>query len=190
MRTALYFGSFNPLHFGHIAVAKYVMENCDIDRFVMVLSPHNPFKKIKDLEEPVERLDALKKAVRKFNSTERILNRINGHILRLEVSDVEFRMKEPLYTYKTLKYLHKLEPATNFILIVGADSYAAMPKWYKGEKILEKYKIAVYPRKGSDVKELCKKNGATYLEDAPPEDISSTEIREGKISGIEKSTGL
>lgn len=186
MRTALYFGSFNPLHFGHIAVAKYVMENCDIDRFVMVLSPHNPFKKIKDLKEPVERLDALKKAVRKFNSTERILNRINGHILRLEVSDVEFRMKEPLYTYKTLKYLHKLEPATNFILIVGADSYAAMPKWYKGENILEKYKIAVYPRKGSDVKELCEKNGATYLEDAPLEDISSTEIREGEKTNKEQ----
>jgi nicotinate-nucleotide adenylyltransferase len=180
MRTALYFGSFNPLHYGHIAVAKYIMENCDIDRFVMVLSPHNPFKKTKDLEEPVARLEALKKAVREFNSKERIQNKINGHILRLEVSDVEFIMKEPLYTYKTLKYLHKIEPVTHFTIVVGADSYEAMPHWYKGDKILEKYDIIVYPRKGSDVKELCEKNGATYLEDAPMENISSTEIREGK----------
>lgn len=180
MRTAVYFGSFNPLHYGHIAVAKYIMENIDIDRFAMVLSPHNPFKKKDDLQEPVERLKALTEAVRKFNCSNTITNKINGHILRLEVSEVEFRMKEPRYTYRTLNYLHKLEPATHFILVVGADSYQAMPRWYKGDKILKKYDILVYPRKGSDVKELCEKNGAIYLENAPMENISSTEIREGK----------
>lgn len=196
MHTALYFGSFNPLHHGHIGIAEYVMQHCDIDRFVMVLSPHNPFKKAENLEEPAKRLSDLRTAIEKINaqpSAEKSHSGIQSTASKgynslpcnkIEISDIEFKMSEPLYTLRTLETLQKQHPDTEFVIVVGSDSYEAMPTWYHGEEILKRWKTIVYPRKGADRKkimEMCALYGDEYLEDAPLFDISSTQIRSGEI---------
>lgn len=175
-KCALYFGSFNPLHYGHLAVAEYVMRHCGIDRFVMVLSPHNPFKKVEDLEEPAKRYAALKEQIGKFN---RALMLRHEAKVRIELSDIEFHLSEPLYTINTLHEFRKREPDTEFLLVVGADSFRALPGWYRGEEILKEFRVIVYPRKGADIEDMAEKYGAIYLKDAPLNDISSTEIRNG-----------
>ena len=175
-KVALYFGSFNPLHYGHLAVAEYVIKNCNIERFEMVLSPHNPFKNKGMLEDPYQRLKRLKKEIREFN---RHLKEkaTNSKYKRVYINDIEFHLKEPLYTYNTMNELQRLHPNNEYIIVVGADSFAAMPRWYLGEEILKNYHVIVYPRKGYRVKTLCRKFKATYLENAPLNNISSTEIR-------------
>lgn len=178
MRCALYFGSFNPLHIGHISIARYVLACPDIDCFRFVLSPHNPLKDIGILSDPNERLNRLRKEIEKLN--EDIGRETNENALisgkHFEVSDVEFSLPEPLYTYHTLAYLKEQEPGTDFILIIGADNLAIIEKWYNWQKILAEFEVWVYPRIGHNAPELCKKYGVKYL-NAPRIDISSTEIR-------------
>ena len=177
-QVALYFGSFNPLHYGHLAVAEYVITNCNTDRFEMVLSPHNPFKDKGILEDPYQRLKKLKKEIREFNRTLKAKAELtNTKCKRVYINDIEFHLKEPLYTYNTMNELKKLHPNNNYTIVVGADSFAAMPRWYLGEEILKNYHVIVYPRKGYRVKTLCRKYKATYLENAPLNNISSTELR-------------
>ncbi len=217
-RVALYFGSFNPLHYGHLGIAEYIILNCAIDRFDMVLSPHNPFKDKQILAQPQQRLIALKKAIFPFNkelkqkiesknlqlakqhkeikpdtkvpNAPKVPNAANkkrwqGEILNLSkikcnkviVNDIEFHLSEPLYTFNTLKELQKRESDCEFIIVVGADSIAAMPRWYRGEELLKEYKVIVYPRKGYRVKTICRKYHALYLQDAPLNNISSTALR-------------
>ncbi|MBR6972598.1 MAG: nicotinate-nicotinamide nucleotide adenylyltransferase [Bacteroidales bacterium] len=182
-RTALYFGSFNPLHYGHLGVAEYVILNCDIDRFEMVLSPHNPFKDKQMLQDPQERLKSLRKAIRAFNKQLKPKIEANPEVRckGVIVNDIEFHLKEPLYTFNTMKELQKRNPGTEYIIVVGADSFKIMPKWYLGEDILREFKVIVYPRKGYRVKTQCRKYKALYLEDAPLNDISSTQIRNGEL---------
>ncbi len=183
-RTALYFGSFNPLHYGHLGVAEYVILNCDIDRFEMVLSPHNPFKDKQMLQDPQQRLRALKKAISQFNrSLKEKIGKLDKkpRCTKVTVNDIEFHLSEPLYTFNTMKELQKRNPGTEYIIVVGADSFKIMPKWYLGEDILREFKVIVYPRKGYPVKTQCRKYKALYLEDAPLNDISSTQIRNGEL---------
>lgn len=184
MRYALYFGSFNPLHTGHIAIAKYVMEHCNIDGLRLVLSPQSPFKTEGILQDAQIRLAALQESVARFNAT------YTGQPLQkctqLEISTVEFNLSRPNYTYNTLKYFQKTEPDNTFILVMGADNLASLEKWYKGKEILSEFEIVVYPRKGYDTQALCEKYGAQYL-DAPLKDISSTMIREGEQKGLDMS---
>lgn len=190
-KCALYFGSFNPLHCGHLSLAKYVMYHCEIDRFIMVLSPHNPFKDKDELAEPAERLSALRREISIFNGRlrEELGSRrgenIGPRCREIEISDIEFGMEEPLYTYNTLCEFGRRSPGTEFHLVVGADSFRSLPHWYRGEDILREFRVIVYPRRGFDVKEMAGRYKALYLDDAPLNDISSTEIRNG-ISG----TGL
>lgn len=172
--AALYFGSFNPLHYGHIAVAEYVIEKLKPSRFIMVLSPHNPFKKATDLQEPELRLKALRETITEFN-------RSKG--FNIEVSDIEFKRPEPLYTFDTLQVLKAQLPDNDLVIVTGADSFFQMNTWYRGEEILREYKIVVYPRKGFsdlEIRALALKYGAVYLEEAPRKNISSTQIRQAK----------
>ncbi|MBQ6310389.1 MAG: nicotinate-nicotinamide nucleotide adenylyltransferase [Bacteroidales bacterium] len=183
-RVALYFGSFNPLHYGHLGVAEYVILNCDIDRFEMVLSPHNPFKDKANLADPLQRLKDLKKAISKFNRSlkERIIaTGAKPKCSKVTVNDIEFHLTEPLYTFNTMKELQKRNPDTEYIIVVGADSFKIMPKWYLGENILKEFKVIVYPRKGYRVKTMCRKYKALYLEEAPLNNISSTQIRNAQL---------
>ena len=179
MRRAIYFGSFNPLHEGHKILMCYVATNCDIDALTVVVSPHKPFKDKTILSDAKERLEAVKKEVYKFNLTKNLGVGINHDI---EVSDIEFKLSEPLYTYNTLEALGKQYPEDKLVLVVGADDFKELPTWHNGQEILKQYEIIVYPRPGYDVTEECKKYNATYLEDAPVSDFSSSQIRknEGK----------
>ncbi len=204
-KCALYFGSFNPLHYGHLAIAEYVMQHCGIDRFVMVLSPHNPFKRVEDLEEPAKRYAALQEQIGRFNRALMHEAKVgaeetpagiqsgtpggesgcahrpagNTKCRKIELSDIEFRLSEPLYTINTLHEFQKTEPDTEFLLVVGADSFLSLPRWYHGEQILKEFRVIVYPRKGVEIENMAEKYGAIYLKDAPLNDISSTEIRNG-----------
>lgn len=198
-KVALYFGTFNPLHYGHLAVAEYVIRNIELDEFRFVLSPHNPFKSEELLLGANDRLQSLKKAIRKFNQTlAKTLSETSNtnsesksqskssalkssQCTKVIVSDIEFSLPEPRYTFNTLTELEKREKGCDFILVVGADSFAAMERWYKGVEILRKYKIIIYPRKGYRVKTKATKYHALYLENAPLNIISSTQIREGKV---------
>ena len=184
MRCALYFGSFNPLHKGHIAIARYVLENCDVDCVRLILSPHNPLKKGDELQDARQRLLALQKSVEKFNRAWRKekCGTDEEFSKRLEASDIEFHLPKPLYTYNTLKYLREREPETEFVLVIGADNLAIIENWYRGTDLLREFPVWVYPRKGFDTTLLCQKYGVTCL-DAPLKDISSTMIREGIASG-------
>lgn len=180
MRCALYFGSFNPLHIGHAAIARYVLQNCNIDSLRLVLTPMNPFKSNDvSLTDVQQRLADLKESVKKFNEE-------LGCCSRLEISTVEFNLPKPNYTYNTLEFLKKSEPENTFVIIMGADNLAAIEKWYKGLDILKEYEVWVYPRKGFDTRMLCNKYGATFL-DATLVDVSSTMIREGEREGMDMS---
>lgn len=192
---ALYFGSFNPLHIGHIAIAKYVIQQPQIDSFSFVLSPQNPIKE--DTGNAKQRLKSLQLTIKELNSGDfnfvmqkDLFNSAQDQIKFLEiisapipfnkkfsVSNIEFHLPKPLYTFNTLKKLQEENPNTNFIIIMGADNLNIIEKWYKGKQILQEFKIWVYPRDGYDTITLCKKYGATYL-DAPQIKISSTQIRE------------
>ena len=187
MRCALYFGSFNPLHIGHAAIARYVLENCNVDTLRLVLTPMNPFKEADPTLANVElRLENLRKSVDKFNRNSENCSSENRSRKKLEISTVEFDLPKPNYTYNTLQHLKAIEPDNTFIIIMGADNLAVIEKWHKGLEILRTHEVWVYPRQGFDTKALCKKYGATYL-DAPQIDVSSTMIREGESKGLDMS---
>ncbi len=183
MRCALYFGSFNPLHIGHAAIARYVLQNCNAESLRLVLTPVNPFK-VNDptLTDVNARLAALQRSVDRFNREYADSCRDK----KLEISTVEFDLPQPNYTYNTLEHLKRLEPGNTFIIIMGADNLAAIEKWYRGLEILQQYEVWVYPREGFDTRALCQKYGATYL-DAPLMNVSSTMIREGLAQGHDMS---
>lgn len=174
MRCALYFGSFNPLHIGHITIARYVLACPDIDCFRFVLSPHNPLKDAGVLAEPHERLARLRGEIVRLNQT---APDPGGKYF--QVSDVEFTLPDPLYTYNTLSYMREQEPGTEFILIMGADNLAIIEKWHNWKGLLSEFEVWVYPRIGYDAPALCEKYGVKYL-NGERVDISSTEIRNQK----------
>lgn len=189
MRCALYFGSFNPLHKGHVAIARYVMENCKVDSVRLVLSPQSPFKDNTILQDPQLRLQELSRSIERFNTeyaaqVQATAERTN--IKFLEISTVEFDLPRPNYTYNTLQHLKSIEPDKTFLIVMGADNLAVIEKWYRGLEILKEFEVLVYPRTGFDTRALCDKYGATYL-DAPLNDISSTMIREGEQMGKDMS---
>lgn len=193
MRCALYFGSFNPLHKGHVAIARYVMENCNVESVRLVLSPQSPFKDNTILQDPQLRLQELSRSIERFNSEyaaqieATVPHKYPGtNIKFLEISTVEFDLPRPNYTYNTLQHLKSIEPDTTFLIVMGADNLAVIEKWYRGLEILREFEVLVYPRSGFDTRALCSKYGATYL-DAPLNDISSTMIREGEKRGQDMS---
>ena len=188
--TVLYFGSFNPFHIGHASVAKFVASLPWVEQLCFVLSPKNPMKESNMLQDANERWDDLQRVVKKLNaenSGDQGLNpwRVTGsspasaHICREEkftASDIEFHLEPPLYTYNTLEKLSNLHPDRHFALLMGGDNINILHKWYRGEELLQKYPILVYPREGVDTEALCKEKGAIFI-DAPMVNISSTQIR-------------
>lgn len=186
MKCALFFGSFNPLHVGHLAIAEYLLNDCDVDEVRLVVSPQNPLKanaNISDkelLQEARKRLDSVRKAIAKTG-------------LDLKVSDIEFHLQKPYYTIKTLAALQEKEPGTQFVMVMGADNLSIMKRWFKWDEILSTYEVYVYPRPGYDGKALADEYNrmdsrfrVKFL-DAPTYDISSTKIREGEAEGKDMS---
>ena len=198
--TVLYFGSFNPFHIGHASVAKFVAAQPWVEQLCFVLSPKNPMKESNTLQDANLRWEDLQRVVRKLNaenSGDQGLNpwRVTGsspasaNICREEkftASDIEFHLEPPLYTYNTLEKFSTLHPDRHFALLMGGDNINILHKWYRGEELLQKYPILVYPREGVDTEALCKEKGAIFI-DAPMVNISSTQIRTMMSAGEDVS---
>ncbi len=173
MRVALFFGSFNPLHIGHIAICKYLLDSGEIDQLRLVVSPQNPLKDKTQADNSTDRLEHVRCSALHLGN-------------KVVVSDIEFSLPKPLYTISTLRTISSLEPHNEFILIIGADNLAIIEQWRDWENLLKEYQVWVYPRRGFDGEGLCKRYG-TRLIDAPEIDVSSTQIREGEADGKDLS---
>jgi nicotinate-nucleotide adenylyltransferase len=164
MKIGLFFGSFNPIHSGHLILAHTIMEETDINKVWFVVSPQNPFKDKASLLHEFDRYDLVAAAVSKDT--------------RFEASDVEFRLPKPSYTVDTLAYLREKSPRDTFSLIMGEDNLASFHKWKNYQVLLDQCEILFYPRKTSrEIKyEFLFSNKITKVE-AAVLDISSTYIR-------------
>lgn len=159
--VGIFGGSFNPIHTGHIALAKSLCEKAGLDEVWFMVSPMNPFKKAAtDLLDDQLRLEMVKKA-------------LEGEP-QLQACDYEFHLPKPSYTWHTLQAISQDFSDIRFTLLIGGDNWAAFDKWYHHDDILVHYPIVVYPRKGSDIGEV--PEGVTIVE-TPLLNISSTEIR-------------
>ena len=167
-KTALFFGSFNPVHNGHLMLANYLVEYGGLDDLWFVVSPHNPFKDKETLLDDRHRLRMLELAVEGDE--------------RFEVSDIEFYMPKPSYTIDTLVRLSERYPNNEFYLVCGLDNLKRFPKWKNADVILRDYHILVYPRKGFDGGEMLQ-HPHVHLLDAPEIEVSSTFIRNAVSEG-------
>ncbi|WP_034059224.1 nicotinate (nicotinamide) nucleotide adenylyltransferase, partial [Lacinutrix jangbogonensis] len=132
MNIGLYFGSFNPIHIGHLIIANQLVENSDLDQIWFVVTPHNPFKKKSTLLDNFQRLEMVYLATKDYN--------------KLKESNIEFNLPQPNYTINTLTYLQEKHPEHQFSLIMGEDNLKSFHKWKNYEVILENHNIYVYPR--------------------------------------------
>ncbi|MBR5019434.1 MAG: nicotinate (nicotinamide) nucleotide adenylyltransferase [Bacteroidales bacterium] len=175
--VALLFGSFNPIHEGHLAILRYLLDHTAAAEVRLVVSPQSPFKQGQGLVDNAEaRLAGAREAV-------------SATGLAVTVSDVEFHLPEPWYTIDTLHFLQEQEPDKEFVLVMGGDNIASLERWHKGDEILRDFAIWVYPRPGYDAApDVDRLNanpafkGVTLFADAPQNAISSTEIRNKKRS--------
>ena len=209
MRIAVFSGSFDPLHIGHLAIMEHLTRVHDFDWVYLVISPQNPMKAPNKIESAQSRYEAAVEAVKRHPE------------LHVWVDDIEFKMPAPHYTVKTLDALKRREPENEFTLVMGADSLAYIHDWRDFPRILSEYGVAVYPRKGYDLEQIratlqqeCRQHPAPYvldpystfktadtlgfedfnesmynikILDAPIVDISSTEIRLNEAQGIDMS---
>ena len=168
MNIGLYFGSFNPIHHGHLIIANYVLEHSQLDQVWFVVSPQNPLKPSAGMLNEYHRLFLVKAA-------------IEGET-RLKASDIEFKLPKPSFTSDSLAYLEEKYPANHFALIMGSDSYQNLPKWKNFRQILDRFPVYVYRRPGHDKVEPYTGSRVTVLE-APMLQISATHIRENILHG-------
>jgi nicotinate-nucleotide adenylyltransferase len=168
IKTGLFFGSFNPVHIGHMAIAEYIQEFTDLSQVWFIVSPQNPFKKKESLLEDHHRLEMVYRAI--------------GDDPRFRVSDIEFRMPKPSYTVDTLSYLVEKYPEREFSMILGADNLLSFNKWKNCEMLAENYKRYVYPRHGVPDTEIEKHRNAELVP-APRIEISSSFIRDAIAAG-------
>lgn len=168
----LYFGSFNPIHRGHIALAEYAVEHQLADEVVLVVSPQNPHKATADLAPELLRFEMAEKACAASKYPEKI-----------KPSVIEFMLERPSYTINTLRYLKEnFGSEMRFSLLMGADLINTLDRWREWEEICDNYPIFVYPRRGCEVNEKFR-DRITPLEGAPLCDYSSTEVREAVERG-------
>ncbi|MEE4116111.1 MAG: nicotinate (nicotinamide) nucleotide adenylyltransferase [Marinilabiliaceae bacterium] len=173
MKTGLYFGSFNPIHIGHLAIANFMVEFTDLDEVWFVVSPHNPLKKRATLLEDHHRL--------------RLVELATDDDDRFSVSDIETKMPQPSYTIDTLTWLKEKYPGREFGLIMGGDNLATLNKWKNAAEIVRNFTLYVYPRKEKDisvskaVEELIKM-ASIVIAEAPLMEISGTFIRDSIAS--------
>ncbi|UYZ58876.1 nicotinate (nicotinamide) nucleotide adenylyltransferase [Hymenobacter latericus] len=160
-RVGLLFGSFNPIHIGHLILANYMATQTDLDAVWLVVSPQSPFKVGEELLPEQERLALVNLA-------------IAGNP-QLQASDVEFGMPRPSYTIDTLDELRARHPGTQFVLLMGGDNLPGLPRWKAAERLLSEVDIYVYPRPGADLPAELPAN--VRLVPAPLLDISATFIR-------------
>jgi nicotinate-nucleotide adenylyltransferase len=170
MRIGLYFGTFNPIHTGHLIIANHMAENSSLDQIWLVVTPHNPLKKKSTLLDDHHRLQMV------FLATE--------DYPKLKPSDVEFRLPQPNYTVNTLTHLQEKFPMHEFSLIMGEDNLNSLHKWKNYQVLLQNHDIFVYPRINAEVITADIANAARiHRVDAPIVEISSTFIRNSVKEG-------
>ena len=164
MNIGLYFGTFDPIHFGHINIANFLIDNNLIEKVWFVVTPENPEKSSNSLTNFMHRYEMVKIQVKDNNN--------------LLASDIELNLKRPNYTIDSLRYISKTYPDNSFSLIIGEDNFVNFKKWREYKEIMSYYKIYVYPRKTrlkTDMK-LIMSNNIEMIE-APLIDLTSTNIR-------------
>lgn len=166
MKIGLYFGSFNPIHIGHLIIADTLQDQTDLDQVWFVVSPQNPLKKRQSLIHEFDRLKMVELAIHD-----------NFHF---RASDVEFAMPKPSYTIDTLAYLTDQYPQHQFCLFLGSDNLSQLKRWKNYQTILDNYEIFVYPRPGEST---TFEHPNIKLIDAPLLDISATFIRKSILAG-------
>ena len=160
MKIGLYFGSFNPIHIGHLLVATHIREAVQLDEVWFVVSPQNPFKQMNELADEQHRLEMVKLAIENVDYFKAI--------------DIEFNLPKPSYTYITLKELTKQFPENKFHIIIGEDNVAKFKDWKEADWIMSKFDVLVYERKTENIKSNISN---LIFFNLPLFDISSTEIR-------------
>ena len=164
MKIGLYFGSFNPIHIGHLVIANHLAEYSDLDQVWLVVTPHNPFKKKSSLLDNYQRLEMVYRATKDYT--------------KLKPSDIEFNLPQPNYTVNTLAYLQEKHADHEFALIMGEDNLKNFHKWKNYEVILENHDIYVYPRISENKTESqSTEHKKIHPVNAPIMQLSSTFIR-------------
>ena len=164
MKIALFFGSFNPIHIGHLILANYIVEHTNLDELWFVVSPQNPLKSKKSLLHDHDRYDMVEMAIKNYP--------------KMRVSDIEFSMPKPSYTIDSLTYLRERYPEYTFGLIMGEDNLVSLPKWKNYETLIKNHQIIVYPRVLSqDTDKVTISHEIICKINAPIIELSATEIR-------------
>ncbi|HBE42471.1 MAG TPA: nicotinic acid mononucleotide adenylyltransferase [Bacteroidales bacterium] len=169
-KIGLYFGSFNPVHIGHIVIAGYMTEFTDMDEIWFVVTPQNPLKNKNSLLDDYQRLHMVNLGI--------------GKNEKMRASDIEFRLPVPSYTINTLAYLNEKYPRHNFCLVMGEDNLYTLHKWKNATELVKKYELYVYPRPGtkrpaSPLLDSILSKAVVHRVKAPLMDISGTFIRNG-----------
>lgn len=165
MKIGLYFGTFNPIHIGHLIIANHMAEHSDLVQIWLVVTPHNPHKQKNTLLDDYHRLHMVHLATEDF--------------LKIKPSDIEFKLPQPNYTINTLVHLQEKHPDYEFSLIMGEDNLNSLHKWKNYEAILQHHHIYVYPRLNSgEINEQFVNHSKIHRIDAPVVELSSTFIRE------------
>ena len=167
-KIGLFFGSFNPIHIGHLIIANYMANFTELNEVWFVVSPQNPFKEKKSLGNMYDRLEMVNLAIEGAE--------------KLRASDIEFKLPQPSYTIDTLAHLHEKYPNKDFVLIMGEDNLAGFSKWKNADIILRDYQIIVYPRPGYDGGEL-RNHPSVSMTDTPVMELSSTFVRQAIKEG-------
>lgn len=163
-KIGLFFGSFNPIHIGHLIIANHIVEHTDTDEVWFIVTPHNPHKKKSSLLSDFQRLTMVRLAIENYP--------------KLKDSNIEFNLPQPNYTINTLTVLQEKYPDNQFILLMGEDNLASLPKWKNFEAILEYYNIYVYPRlHQKTIPGFLKNHPSVKLINAPIIELSATQIR-------------
>lgn len=163
MKVGLFFGSFNPIHIGHLALANYFAEFTDLEQIWFVVTPHNPLKTKNNLLNDYKRYELVQLAIDDYS--------------KFKASNIEFDLPQPNYTIHTLAHLNEKYPTHDFVLIMGEDNLDSFGKWKNYETILEYYEVYVYPRPGYSTQKF-KDHPNVKMVDAPMVEISSTFIRD------------
>lgn len=169
MNIGIFSGSFDPIHIGHIILANYIVEFTEIDKIWFLVSPQSPFKANKELTNENLRLEMVQKALADYE--------------HFEASNIEFSLPKPSYTVNTLEAVQEKYPEHQFTLIIGADNWASFEDWKNPERILDRFKLMVYPRLGSRITIPTKMRNKVEALESPIIEISSTFIRESIAEG-------